>query len=155
MSKKYNINTKTTYKDFCDKANDIRIVENNLEEKKITLLDKFGNRCQIEYNEDNIIIALTKVGANDPVFILNLLVTISGAIFLCEDDFKNCIQIPLLNKPLSEKVEITKDYYEGFTQYFKNYINIGEILRRNSNYLTRKKECYLQIDSQWITGPSK
>jgi hypothetical protein len=109
MSKKYNIITKTTYKDFCDKANDIRIVENNLEEKKITLLDKFGNRCQIEYNEDNIIIALTKVGANDPVFILNLLVTISGAIFLCEDDFKNCIQIPLLNKSHIEKVEITKD----------------------------------------------
>jgi hypothetical protein len=139
MSKKYNIITKTTYKDFCDKANDIRIVENNLEEKIITLLDKFGNRCQIEYNEDNIIIALTKVGANDPVFILNLLVTISGAIFLCEDDFKNCIQIPLLNKSHIEKVEITKDYYEGFTQYFKNYVKYWRDFAKEFQLPNKKK----------------
>jgi hypothetical protein len=122
MNKKYNIITKTTYKDFCDKTNDIQIVENNSEKKKITLLDKFGNRCQMEYNEDNIIIALTRVGADDPVFILNLLVTLFGAIFLCESDFKNCIQNPLLNKPEPMNVDITKDSYEGFTQNFKNYV---------------------------------
>ena len=145
MNKKYNIITKTTYKDFCDKTNDIQIVENNSDEKQITLLDKFGNRCQIAYNEDDTIIALTKVGANDPVFILNLLVTISGAIFLCEDDFKNCIQIPLMNKPYTEKVEITNDSYEGFTQYFKDYVKYWRDFDKEYQIYTKKVHRFKHI----------
>ena len=52
MNTKYKIITKTTYKDFCEKTDDIQIVENDSEMRRVTLIDKFGNKCQIDYKED-------------------------------------------------------------------------------------------------------
>lgn len=118
MSTKFNIITKTTYKDFCDKTIDIQIVENNLEIRRVTLMDKFGNKCRLDYNEDDTIIALTRVDVNDPVYMLYLLVTLTDAIFLSEDNFKKCIQIPLMNNLDNRIVEITRSTYEKFTKYF-------------------------------------
>ena len=39
MNAKYNIITKTSYKDFCEKTNDIQIVENDLENRIATVID--------------------------------------------------------------------------------------------------------------------
>jgi hypothetical protein len=139
MSTKYNIITKTTYKDFCEKTDDIQIVENYLEKRKITLLDKFGNKCQIDYNEDDTILALTRIGVNDPVYILYLLVTLADAMFLSEDAFKNCIQVPLLDKPDTQIVEITNDVYEEFTRYFLDYVKHARDFNREFQLFTEAK----------------
>lgn len=79
-------------------------------------------RSLLEYNEDDTIIALTRVGKNDPVYFLYLLVTVTDAIFLSEDAFKNCIQIPLMNNLDNRIVKITKGTYQEFTNYFMDNI---------------------------------
>jgi hypothetical protein len=122
MYTKYNIITKTKYKDFCEKTNDIQIVENNLEMRKITLMDKFGNICPIEYKDDDTIQTLTRFGENDPVYMLYLLVTIADAKFLSEDEFKNYVQLPLMNEPDCKMVKINNSTYEEFTKYFMDYV---------------------------------
>ena len=143
MSTKYNIITKSTYKDFSNMTDDIQIVENDLEMKRATLIDKFNNKCQLDYNEDDIIIALTRFRKNDPVYFLYLLVTLTDAVFLSEDTFKNCIQIPLMNKPDSRIVEITRSTYEEFTKYFKENIKWARDFDKESQSLN--PNC--QIDS--------
>ena len=122
MNTKYKIITKTSYKDFCEKTNDIQIVENDLENRIATVIDKFGNKSQLDYNEDDTILALTRMGKNDPVYMLHLLVTVADAIFLSEVDFKNFIQVPLMNEPHCKMVKISDNAYEGFTHYFRDYV---------------------------------
>ena len=143
MSTKFNIITKTTYKEFCDKTNDIQIVENNLEMRRVTLVDKFSNKCQLNYNEEDTIIALTRFGENDPVHFLYLLVTLTDAVFLSENAFKNCIQIPLMNMLDSRMVEITRSTYEEFTKYFKENIKYARDFEKESQFLNPNG----QIDS--------
>lgn len=139
MSTKFNIITKTTYKEFCDMTSDIQIVENNLETRSVTLRDKFGNKCQLEYNKDDTITALTRAGKHDPVYMLYLLVTLTDAIFLSENNYKNCIQIPLMNKLDSRIVEITRSTYEEFTKYFRKNIKYARDFDKEYQLLNVKK----------------
>jgi len=68
---------------------------------------------------------------------LNLLVTLSGAIFLCEDDFKNCIPDSFNEQAIYREVEITNDSYEGFS-VFKDYLKYWEILTKNIKFTQKK-----------------
>ena len=140
MSIKYNIITKTSYKEFCEKTADIQIVENEPEMRRITLIDKFGNKSQIDYNEDDTILALTRIGKNDPVYMLHLLATIADAIFLSEVDFKNFIQVPLMNKPGNKILEITRGTYEEFTKYFMDYVKYFRDFDKEFQLFTEKKQ---------------
>jgi hypothetical protein len=135
MSTKYNIITKITYKDFCEKTTDIKIVENDFEKRMVTLIDKFGNKCRIDFNENDTIIALTRIRGNDPVYMLYLLVTLADAKFLSEDDFKNCIQVPLMNEPDCKMVKITNGTYEEFTQYFLDYVKFERDFKKEYQIL--------------------
>jgi hypothetical protein len=139
MSTKYNLITKTIYKDFCEKTNNIQIVENDSEKRRVTLMDKFGNKCLIDYNKANTIFTLTRVGRNDPTYILYLLVTLANAKFLSEDDFKNCMQVPLMNGPDCKMVKITKSTYEGFTQYFMDYVKYEKDFYKEFQLFTKGK----------------
>jgi hypothetical protein len=167
VSTKFNIITKNTYKEFYDKTIDIQIVENNLELKMVTFLDKFGNISLIEYDVDDIIIALSSVERHDPVYLLYLLVTLTDAVFLSENNYKNCIQIPLMNKLGIKKVEIETSTYEEFTKYFKENIKWAgdfdtesQFLNPNgqidsytnsivSNYLIGQNSCNSMTKSMW------
>jgi hypothetical protein len=135
---KFNIITKTTYKDFCDKTSDIQIVENNLEMRMVTLLDKFGNISLLEYDADHVIISLCSVEKHDPAYLLYLLVTLTDAVFLSENNYKNCIQIPLIDKLGINTVEIETSTYEEFTRYFKENIKWARDFDKESQ-LTRSK----------------
>ena len=139
MSTKYNIITKATYKEFCEKTNDIQIVENDSEMRRVTLIDKFGNKCQIDYKEDDTILALTRIGGNDPVYMLYLLVTIADAKFLSEVDFKNFVQGPLMNMPGNKIVEITRGTYEEFTKYFMDYVKYFRDFDKEFQFTEKKQ----------------
>ena len=155
MSTKFNIITKTTYKEFCDKTNDIQIVENNLEMRRVTLVDKFSNKCQLNYNEEDTIIALTRFGENDPVHFLYLLVTLTDAVFLSENAFKNCIQIPLMNMLDSRMVEITRSTYEEFTKYFKENINYTRDFEKEFQLFTKGKHADSKAPNDELNSPER
>ena len=140
MNTKYNIITKTSYKEFCEKSEDIQIVENDLENRIATLMDKFGNKCQIDYKEDDTILALTRIGGNDPVYMLHLLVTVADAIFLSEVDFKNFIQVHLMNESHRKMLEISDSAYEGFTHYFRDYVKYFRDFDKEYQLITEKKQ---------------
>lgn len=127
---------------FCNKTNDIQVIENDLKKRSITLMDRFGNKCQLEYNEDDTIIALTRTDANDPIYMLYLLVTLTNALFLSEDNLKNCIQVPLKDKPDNKIVEITHDTYKEFTKYFEEYVKYRRNFEKEYQLLNVKKQTY-------------
>lgn len=142
MSTKFNIITKTRYKEFCNTSN-IQIVENNLEMRVVTLSDKYGNISQLEYNEDDTIIALSSVDKHDPVYLLYLLVTLTDSLFFSEENYRVCLQIPLMNELGNEEVEIKTSNYEEFTNYFKENIKWARDFKKESRLLDRNG----QIDS--------
>jgi len=141
MSTKFNIITKTRYKEFCDTAN-IQIVENNLEMRIVTIADKFGNISQLKYNEDDTIIELSSVVRHDPVYLIYLLVTLTDTLFLSEENYRNCIQIPLMKKLGNKTVEIETSIYEEFTKYFKENIKWVRDFDKESQLLDRNGQIY-------------
>jgi len=148
MSKKFNLITKTSYKDFCNKTQDIQIVEIDLASRRVTLVDKFENKIQMEYNHNNTIISLLCIGNNDPEFVLHLLVTKADAIFLCEDDYKKYIQVPLKEEPYCKSVKITIGTYEEFTKYFKDYVKYVRDFDKEFQIFSEKKRKHAETINQ-------
>lgn len=155
MTTKFNIISETTYKEFCDKTNDIRIIENDLEMRRVTVVDKYNNKCQLEYDEEDTLTALTRFGKNDPAYFLYLLVTLTDTVFLSEDAFKNCIQIPLMSKLDSRIIEITRETYDEFTMYFKENINWARDFDKEFRLLNQNGQidsCTNSIEPKHLIG---